>query len=112
MEQYRVMDDLNKTSLAEAVAARTGLSLDDAYAAVHATLDTVAKALVDGYSVSVTNFGSWHPAITPTRPARNPQTGEAVQVPERFRVKWTSAPKLRAMINGDAPADITKDPSH
>lgn len=110
-EQYRVTGDLNKTSLAHAVALRTGLSQADAEAAVHAALDTVAKALVDGYAVSVTNFGSWHPAITPARPARNPQTGEKVTVPERFRVKWTSAPKLRAMVNGDAEPDITKDAS-
>jgi DNA-binding protein HU-beta len=111
MKSYVPTRDLNKTSLAEAVAARTGVSLEQATEAVHAVLDTVAKTLAGGYGVSVTNFGSWHPVVKPGRRARNPQTGEAVQVDDAFRVKWTTAPKLRAMVNGDAAPTITKDKS-
>jgi DNA-binding protein HU-beta len=73
-------------------------------------LDTIAKTLAGGYGVAITNFGSWHPVIAPARKARNPQTGEAVQVPETFRVKWTTAPKLRDMVNGDAEPTISKAP--
>jgi len=110
MKQYVPTHDLSRTSLGEAVAARMGVSLDEGHAMVLAVLDTVAKTLAGGYGVSVTNFGSWHPVVKPGRRARNPQTGETVMVDDAFRVKWTTAPKLREIVNGEAEPTIKKAP--
>lgn len=111
MEQFQVTGDLNKSSLAHAVSVRTGLTRAQAEAAVHMTLDTIAKALTNGHAVTVTNFGSWTPVIRAARTGWNPAIGQPMSVPEKFRVKWATSPKLHAMVNGDAPADISKDPS-
>lgn len=110
MEQYIPSHDLSRTSLGEAVAVQMGVSLEQGHAAVFAVLDTVAKTLAAGYGVSVTNFGSWHPVVSAARRAHNPQTMEPVQVPESFRVKWTTGPKLLAMVNGEAEPTIKKAP--
>jgi nucleoid DNA-binding protein len=110
MQQYIPSADLSRTSLGEAVALRLGVSLEQGHEAVFAVLDTVAKTLAGGYGVSVTNFGAWHPVVKPGRRARNPQTGEAVQVDDAFRVKWTTAPKLKEIVNGEAEPTIRKAP--
>ncbi|UTN93015.1 DNA binding, HU-like domain [Streptomyces phage Marky] len=109
-KSYIPSHDLSRTSLGEAVAAQMGVSLDQGHAAVFAVLDVVAKTLAGGYGVSVTNFGSWHPVVAPARRAHNPQTMEPVQLPESFRVKWTTAPKLKEIVNGDAEPTIKKAP--
>lgn len=111
MKDYTPGRDLNKTSLAEAVAERLGVDLDTGEAAVHAVLDTIMVTVSSGYNVAVTNFGSWHAVYTPARRAHNPQTMEAVIVPEGFRVKWSTSPKFRDAINDRAPKTIKKDPS-
>ncbi|QFG07906.1 DNA binding, HU-like domain [Streptomyces phage Stuff] len=110
MKQFIPTHDLSRTSLGEAVAARMGVSLEQGHEAVFAVLDTVAKTLAGGYGVTVTNFGSWHPVVAPSRRAHNPQTMEPVTVPETFRVKWTTAPKLKEIVNGDAEPTIRKAP--
>lgn len=110
MQEFIPTGDLCKTSLGHAVAARMGVSQAEGVEMVHAVLDTVAKALAGGHSVSVTNFGSWHPVVTPGRRARNPQTGETLHTEDAFRVKWITGPKLREIVNGDAAPDITKAP--
>jgi hypothetical protein len=70
----------------------------------------LSRTSLGGYGVSVTNFGAWHPVVKPGRRARNPQTGEAVQVDDAFRVKWTTAPKLKEIVNGEAEPTIRKAP--
>lgn len=110
--EYSPNRDLNKTTLAAAVAVEGELTSDQAEAAVHVVLNVIAKTLAAGYGVAITNFGSWHPVVKDARVGRNPQTGETVPIAEKFGVKWTSSPKLKAMINGQAPATISKDPSH
>lgn len=110
MQAYVPTRNLNKTALAEAVAASTEMTQAEATEAVHAVLDVIAKTLAGGYSVSVTNFGSLHPVWVPEHRRGTTRKGEVVLVPERVRVRWITSDKLRAMVNGEAEPTITKAP--
>ena len=108
-------NNLNLAELAQAVAARLGCSVPEAVRAIRATLDAIAGGVVDGKRVSVTGLGSFTPVARPARTARNPQTGEPMQVPERIAVKFVPGKRLVDILNHrlDAPEDgriVTKSP--
>ena len=93
------MADVTKTDLVEEIAERTGLTKADSERALGALLDTVATALGRGQSVQITGFGTFEPRARAARKARNPQTGEEIDVPA------TTVPAFRA---GKALKDVVK----
>jgi DNA-binding protein HU-beta len=70
---------MNKTQLVDALAARVG-DRKTAATAVDGLLDTIVETVRGGQSVSVTGFGVFEPRARAARVARNPRTGETVQV--------------------------------
>ena len=71
---------MNKTELVAAVAAKTELSKKNAEKAVAAVLDTVAETLAAGEKVQLVGFGTFELREREARTAKNPRTGETVQV--------------------------------
>ncbi|MGW5123233.1 HU family DNA-binding protein [Streptomyces sp. NPDC004069] len=103
---------LNKTGLAEAVAAELGISQREGRRVVDAVLNTITRTLAAGHSVTVTNFGSWHAVQKPERQAHNPQSGEWFTVPARQEIRVLMSPRLRDLVRaGDPSASIRKHPS-
>lgn len=98
---------LNKMSLAERLSDRTGLGRAVAYEAVECMFDIVAVTVASGGTISITNFGSLERVDRTSRRARNPHTGEAIQVPARKAVKWNPSPRLTEFANSANPADAT-----
>ncbi|MGW7572361.1 HU family DNA-binding protein [Streptomyces sp. NPDC054765] len=80
---------MNKAQLIKAVADKGGRSLTPKEA-VETVLDVMVRAVVAGDPVSVTGFGSLVPHDRPAHTARNPQTGDEIQVPA------TRVPHFRA----------------
>ncbi len=72
---------MNKTELIAAVAAKTEMTKKDAEKAVAAVLDTVAETLAAGEKVQLVGFGTFECREREARTAKNPRTGEAVEVP-------------------------------
>lgn len=70
---------MNKTQLVDALAARTG-DRRTAAAAVDGMLETIVDTVASGGTVSITGFGVFEPRARAARVARNPRTGETVQV--------------------------------
>jgi len=97
---------LNKMRLADRLAERMGLARTVAYEAVENVFDICAQTVALGGSVSVTNFGSIELVAKPPRKARNPQTGESIEVPARKAVKFNVSPRLNEFANRD-PASTT-----
>jgi DNA-binding protein HU-beta len=81
---------VNKSELAGAIAGRLGVSRKDATAAVDAVLEEITTAVAQGEKVSLTGFGVFDKKERQARMARNPRTGESVQVDK------SSAPVFRA----------------
>ena len=80
------------------VATRT-----EAKAAVNRVFDAMRKALQDGNKVVVQGFGSFHVVMRKSKPARNPRTGEPVQIPPRRRVKFKMSKELATGLAIDGP---------
>ena len=93
---------MNKMDLIEdvsrAVATRT-----EAKAAVNRVFDAMRKALQDGNKVVVQGFGSFHVVMRKAKPARNPRTGESVQIPPRRRGKFKMSKELSVSLTVDGP---------
>lgn len=81
---------MNKANLADAVFNKLGGTKKAADDAVDTVFDTITKELSGGGEVSVSGFGTFLVKKRAARTARNPRTGEQVQVPA------TQVPKFRA----------------
>jgi nucleoid DNA-binding protein len=71
---------MNKTDLINEVAALIGTQ-KHAKEAVDCVLQTITDALAKDDSVQISGFGSFKVSERKARTGRNPQTGEAIQIP-------------------------------
>ncbi|GAA2408964.1 hypothetical protein GCM10010191_16900 [Actinomadura vinacea] len=71
---------MNKSELIEAVAERTGSERAVARRHVDAVFDAIIDSVTAGERVLVTGFGTFDRHARPARTARNPRTGQAVEV--------------------------------
>ena len=71
---------MNKTELTAALAAKTGFAKKDAEKALNAFVEIVTETLSDGDKVQVVGFGSFEVKDRPARVARNPRTGEEIEI--------------------------------
>ena len=90
---------MNKTELVAAVAAKAGLSKKDAEAATKAVVDAVTEALANGEKVQLVGFGTFEVKARAAKTARNPRTGEVIEV---------AASKVPAFKAGQALKDAVK----
>lgn len=87
---------MNKTDLIAKVSEATGISKKDTEEVVTALFDTIKSTLVSGGNVQFVGFGTFEVRNRSARTARNPQTGETVNL---------SATKLPAFKAGKALKD-------
>lgn len=89
---------MNKLDLIQEVS-RVVPTQTEAKAAVNKVFDAMGKALRDGDKVVVQGFGSFHVVMRKSKPARNPRTGEPVQIPPRRRVKFKMGKELTQALH-------------
>lgn len=95
---------MNRSDLFDALAERyPHLTAADAQATVMTILETMAQALAAGQRIELRGFGSFAVHQRPARQARNPRTGEAVEVPERRVVHFKPGKALRDAVDAAAP---------
>ncbi len=78
---------MNKQGLIEAVAAKAQVSKAEAAKVLDAALEAAVEAVKKGENVQLVGFLTLAPAQRPARKAKNPRTGEAVDVPAKKVVK-------------------------
>ena len=89
--QYHYQGErMNKVELINHVASAAGLSKLSAGDAVEAVIGGITDTLADGGSVSLVGFGAFSVAARSARAARNPRTGDIIQVAA------SNAPKFKA----------------
>lgn len=71
---------MNKTELTTAIAAKAGLAKKDAEKFTNAFFDTVTEALQNNDKVQIVGFGTFEVKDRPARKARNPRTGEEIEI--------------------------------
>ena len=68
-------------------------------AGLDAVIAAMADALSNGTSVDIAGFGKFALVDKPARQARNPSTGEPVDVPAKTVVQFKPAKALRESVN-------------
>ena len=88
----------NKTVLVDAVNEALGGTKADAERAVDAVINTIIDSLKAGEDISIAGFGIFAVKARAARTARNPKTGEAVQVPAMNVPKFKPAKSLKDAV--------------
>ncbi len=93
---------MNKAQLIDAVAAASDISKAAAARAVDAVFEAISDGLKKGDVVSIAGFGNFSVRQRAARMARNPRTGEAVQVPasKLARVQGWQSPQGCRKLTG------------
>ncbi len=71
---------MNKAELVAAIAQKTDLTKKDAEKAVNAFTEVIECSLAKGEKVQIVGFGTFECKDRPARAARNPRTGEEIQI--------------------------------
>jgi DNA-binding protein HU-beta len=99
---------VNKAQLIDAVADKLEVSRRTAGDAVDAVLSGVISAVVGGDKVSLTGFGTFESNRRAARTARNPRTGEQVDVPAATVPKFRAGQAFKDEVNGAAGRTAAK----
>ena len=62
-------------------------------------LEELSRALAQGNQVSLADFGNFLVRLTPPRTARNPQTGQPLQIPSKKKVSFRPSKRLKGRVN-------------
>jgi DNA-binding protein HU-beta len=92
---------MNKAQLVDALAARIG-DRNTAAAAVDGLLETIVTTVGSGESVTLTGFGVFSARSRAARTARNPRTGETVDVPATTVPAFRPGAGFRSAVHGSA----------
>lgn len=93
---------MNKATLINYVAGTESVSKKDAKASIEAVLTGIVDGLLTDGKVTLVGFGTFLLVSKNARTARNPKTGEAVDVPAKVVPKFRPSAGLK-----DAFADMT-----
>ena len=89
---------MNKAALAETVAQKLGTTKADGERAVECIIDTITKTLASDEEVSIAGLGIFEAKMRAARTARNPRTGEPIQVPAMRVPKFRAAKALKDAV--------------
>ena len=74
---------MTKKEIASIVSEKVNLSKKDAEAAVNVVFDSIAQAMKEGDKVNIAGFGIFETKERSARTAKNPQTGETIEIAAR-----------------------------
>jgi DNA-binding protein HU-beta len=89
---------MNKAGIVDAVHAVLGGTKVQAEQAVEAALTAIVSSLTKGEEVSIAGLGIFSVKQRAAREARNPRTGEAIQVPAMKVPKFRAAKALKDAV--------------
>jgi len=92
------LNTMNKASLADAIAGKIGVSKADSERAIETVIDSIVSTLKSGNEVSIAGLGIFSAKERAARTARNPRTGEPVQVPAMRVPKFRAAKALKDAV--------------
>jgi len=90
---------MTKADIVERISATTGLTKKDTAMVVNRFFEVVTEALAQGNNIEIRGFGSFKVKNRRARKARNPRTGEAVEVPARWVPTFKPSKELKDLIS-------------
>ncbi|MGC8498113.1 MAG: HU family DNA-binding protein [Acidimicrobiales bacterium] len=91
---------MNKAELVEAVAAASGATKSTVAEVLRAFEDVVVRNVAQGEKVVLSGFVAFERVQRKARTARNPQTGEAIQVSASRAPKVTIGSTFKKAVKG------------
>jgi len=95
----------NKKDVMERVHEILGGTKKDAGIAVDAVISSISDLFVKEGEVKLVGFGTFTTAVSKARKARNPKTGEAIDVPAKTRAKMRFSTALKEEIQASFPVE-------
>jgi len=89
---------MNKAELVNHVATEANIGKAEAVAAVEAVLSGITGTLAKGEAVSLVGFGTFSVAERAARTARNPRTGEPIEVAASKSPKFKAGKSLKDAV--------------
>ncbi len=90
--------NMTKNQLVEKVAKKSSLTKRAAADAVNSTFNLISDSLIRGEKVVVTGFGTFLVRSRAARRGRNPQTGQAIQIPQKKTPGFAAGKTLKRKI--------------
>lgn len=91
---------MNKVDLVQDIADRLGIERKQAATTLDAVLESIGENVAKGEKVSLSGFGIFERVDRDARTARNPATGESIEVAATKVVKFKPASALKATVAG------------
>ena len=89
---------MNKANLAEVVSEECGCPKAAAERAIEAVIEAIKASLKKEEEVSIAGLGIFSAKMRAARTARNPRTGDPVQVPAMRVAKFRAAKALKDAV--------------
>lgn len=89
---------MNKADIITKVHEELGGTKADAERAVETMLNSIVDTLKSGQQVSIASFGIFEAKMRNARTARNPRTGEPIEVPAMRVAKFKPAKALKDAV--------------
>jgi integration host factor subunit beta len=102
------MATITKKELVNRIAERTGQTKVAAKDVVQMFLDEMVRELGDGNRLEFREFGVFEVKRRARRKAQNPRTGQSVEVPSRYVVKFKAGRGMKAAVDRLAAADVAR----
>lgn len=93
------MANITKQFLIQEIAKSTGFVRNDIKTVVEQFLDLVGEKIIEGNTIEIRGFGTFACKPRKARPARNPRTGETVQIEERMVPTFKFSNDIKDRIN-------------
>ena len=90
---------MNKAELTAAIVKKTGFSKKDAEKALAVVTDVITEALAEGDKVQIVGFGGFEVRTRPGRVARNPRTGEQIEIEASKAPVFKAGKALKDSVN-------------
>ena len=90
---------MNKSQLVEVVAIKSGVKKKDAELVVNALTETILDSMKNGEKVQIVGFGTFDVKVRDARTARNPKTGESIEVPATKHPAFSASMALKDQLN-------------
>jgi nucleoid DNA-binding protein len=89
---------MTKIELVEALSEKTGMQKKDAEKILETLVNTIQEALKNNIKVNVAGLGTFIVVEKKARVARNPKTGETVQVQAKRAPKFKPGKQLKELL--------------
>ena len=98
---------MTKADLIDMIAAKRGASRSETSRIINGLIDAICRSLIDGNHIELRKFGTFKVRERRGRVARNPRSGDQVEVPAKLVPHFKASRELRdAVADGLSEAKV------